>query len=92
MCVERFELFEPIELLVGGKEEVLQAMAGTVYDVVVVGAGNAGLCAALAARQAGARVLLLDKCPKSVRGGNTAAATRDFQGADFALPITASTT
>ena len=46
-------------------------MAGTVYDVIVVGAGNAGLCAALAARQAEARVLLLDKCPKSVRGGNT---------------------
>jgi tricarballylate dehydrogenase len=46
-------------------------MAGTVYDVIVVGAGNAGLCAALAARQAGASVLLLDKCPKSVRGGNT---------------------
>ena len=46
-------------------------MAGTVYDVIVVGAGNAGLCAALAARQADARVLLLDKCPQSVRGGNT---------------------
>lgn len=46
-------------------------MTETVYDVLVVGAGNAGLCAALAARQAGARVLLLDKCPKSVRGGNT---------------------
>jgi tricarballylate dehydrogenase len=46
-------------------------MAGTVYDVIVIGAGNAGLSAALAARQAGTRVLLLDKCPKSVRGGNT---------------------
>ncbi len=42
-----------------------------VYDVIVVGAGNAGLCAALAARQADTRVLLLDKCPKAVRGGNT---------------------
>ena len=46
-------------------------MAGTVYDVIVIGAGNAGLSAALAAEQADARVLLLDKCPKSVRGGNT---------------------
>ena len=46
-------------------------MAGTVYDVIVIGAGNAGLTAALAARELEARVLLLDKCPKSVRGGNT---------------------
>jgi tricarballylate dehydrogenase len=46
-------------------------MAGIVYDVIVVGAGNAGLTAALAAREAEARVLLLDKCPKTVRGGNT---------------------
>ncbi len=46
-------------------------MAGKVYDVIVVGAGNAGLTAALAARQAETHVLLLDKCPKTVRGGNT---------------------
>src|SRR5688572_18092522 len=46
-------------------------MARIVYDVVVVGAGNAGLTAALAARQAEAHVLLLDKCPKAARGGNT---------------------
>ena len=46
-------------------------MAGPVYDVIVVGAGNAGLTAALAARQQETRVLLLDKCPKAVRGGNT---------------------
>ena len=46
-------------------------MAGTMYDVIVIGAGNAGLTAALAARQQQARVLLLDKCPKAARGGNT---------------------
>ena len=46
-------------------------MAGTHYDVIVIGAGNAGLTAALAARQQQTRVLLLDKCPKAARGGNT---------------------
>ena len=42
------------------------------FDVVVVGAGNAGLCAALSAREAGARVLVLEKAPRAERGGNTA--------------------
>src|SRR4026207_728167 len=46
-------------------------MAGTFYDVIVIGAGGAGRSAARAARQADTRVLLLDKCPKAVRGGNT---------------------
>ncbi len=42
-----------------------------IYDVVVVGAGNAGLCAALAAREAGGRVLVLEAAPDSERGGNS---------------------
>ncbi len=46
-------------------------MTALSYDVIVVGAGNAGLCAALAAHQMGTKVLLLDKCPKPSRGGNT---------------------
>src|SRR4029079_7603711 len=46
-------------------------MAGTHYDVVVMCAVSAGLTAALAARQQQTRVLLLDKCPKPARGGNT---------------------
>jgi tricarballylate dehydrogenase len=41
-------------------------------DVVVVGAGNAGLCAALSAREAGASVVVLEASPKSQRGGNSA--------------------
>src|SRR5215204_2868548 len=46
-------------------------MVGTNYDVIVIGAGNAGLTGALAAREQGMSVLLLDKCPKTARGGNT---------------------
>ena len=41
------------------------------YDVVVIGGGNAGLCAALTARQLGARVLLLERAPRAMRGGNS---------------------
>jgi tricarballylate dehydrogenase len=41
------------------------------YDVLVVGGGNAGLCAALGARKAGARVLVLEAAPRHFRGGNS---------------------
>jgi tricarballylate dehydrogenase len=40
-------------------------------DVVVVGGGNAGLCAALSASEAGARVLVIERAPVSARGGNS---------------------
>src|SRR3990172_7640483 len=42
----------------------------TAYDVIVVGGGNAGMCAALAAREQGARILVLEKAPEAWRGGN----------------------
>ena len=41
------------------------------FDVLVLGGGNAALCAALAAREAGARVLLLEAAPVAMRGGNS---------------------
>ena len=41
------------------------------YDVVIVGAGNAALSAAIAAREQGAEVLVLEKAPEYFRGGNT---------------------
>ncbi len=46
-------------------------MAEFETDVVVVGAGNAALCAALAAREQGANVLVLERAPEQERGGNS---------------------
>jgi tricarballylate dehydrogenase len=40
-------------------------------DVLVIGGGNAALCAALMAREAGASVLLLESAPREWRGGNS---------------------
>jgi len=48
-------------------------------DVLVVGAGNAALCAALAAREQGARVIALERAPETERGGNTAFTAGGFR-------------
>ncbi len=40
-------------------------------DVLVIGGGNAALCAALMAREAGASVMLIEASPREWRGGNS---------------------
>lgn len=44
---------------------------GARWDVLVIGGGNAGLVAAISARHLGRRVLLLERAPIGLRGGNT---------------------
>ena len=46
-------------------------MVGAHPDVLIAGGGNAAICAAIAARRAGASVLVLEAAPKFYRGGNT---------------------
>ncbi|HEY2092103.1 MAG TPA: FAD-dependent oxidoreductase, partial [Thermoanaerobaculia bacterium] len=52
------------------------------FDVVIVGAGNAGLCAAIAAADAGAKVVVLERAPYDERGGNSA-----FTGGGLRFPF-----
>ncbi|MGH6994802.1 MAG: FAD-dependent oxidoreductase, partial [Stellaceae bacterium] len=55
----------------------MSELAGS-YDVLVAGGGNAALCAAIAAREAGASVLLVEHAPRAFRGGNSRH-TRNFR-------------
>lgn len=41
------------------------------YDVIVVGGGNAALCAAISAVENGAKCILLERAPEDERGGNS---------------------
>ena len=48
------------------------------YDIVVIGGGNAALCAAITAAETGARVLILETATEPYRGGNSRH-TRNFR-------------
>ncbi len=48
------------------------------YDLLIAGGGNAALCAAITAAEAGASVLVLETAPKPYRGGNSRH-TRNFR-------------
>ncbi len=59
-------------------------------DVLVVGAGNAAISAAVAAREQGADVVVLEKAPKSQRGGNSALTVHmrfPYRGMEDLLPL-----
>jgi tricarballylate dehydrogenase len=55
-----------------------QPITGKPVDVLVVGGGNAALCAALTAREQGASVLMVEAAPIEWRGGNSVH-TRNFR-------------
>lgn len=64
----------------GGADLARAAPTVPTYDVVVIGGGNAALCAALSARPHATRVLLLERAPQHMRGGNSRH-TRDIRHA-----------
>jgi tricarballylate dehydrogenase len=67
-----------VDRLSGDERRVLTTDLSDRFDLLVVGGGNAALCAAITARRAGVRVLLLESAPQAFRGGNSRH-TRDIR-------------
>jgi tricarballylate dehydrogenase len=55
----------------GYNRRIEAAELAQTYDVIVIGGGNAALCAAISARRLGRSVLLLEHAPRHSRGGNS---------------------
>ncbi len=53
------------------KKSVTQVDVSQMFDVLIIGGGNAALCAAMTAREEGVSVLLLEVSPEIYRGGNS---------------------
>ena len=47
------------------------AISEPVWDVIVIGGGNSGVCAAIAAAERDCSVLVIEAAPADMRGGNT---------------------
>lgn len=63
-----------------GKVAAVEAVKDDECDIVIIGAGGAGLCAAIEAKQGGAKVIVLEKM--GVAGGNTISATGGLNAAE----------
>ncbi|PLX91821.1 MAG: flavocytochrome c [Desulfuromonas sp.] len=72
--------FVPIDTDMMAQEQALAAGPRETTDVVIVGAGGAGLSAAVSAREAGANVILLEKEP--IPGGNAKLAAGGMNAAE----------
>lgn len=63
-------------------------------QVIVVGAGNAALSAAVAARERGVEVVVIEKAPRQYRGGNSALTVHmrfPYEGMDELTPLLSGT-
>src|SRR6185503_3842120 len=54
-----------------GSDPESRREGGLMYDVIVVGGGNAALCAALSASETARKVLVLERAPEEESGGNS---------------------
>ena len=52
-------------------DQSMASLATVSWDIIVIGAGNAGVCAAITATERDCRVLVIDTAPRDMRGGNT---------------------
>ena len=52
-------------------DQSMASLATVSWDIIVIGAGNAGVCAAITAIERDCRVLVIDTAPRDMRGGNT---------------------
>lgn len=73
------------ESLAGAPKEEVAAEYETEADVIIVGAGAAGMTAAITATENGANVIVLEK--SNVLGGNTVCAANGINGADSAVQL-----
>ncbi len=64
-------MVSPVTSIAYDRNLMTPGVGDVIADVLVVGGGNAALCAAISAAQAGARVCLLERSPKTYRGGNS---------------------